>query len=1298
MKSTNSIDQQTDNTNSKDIISQDFESNQSLEKNIATDTSENKSKEEFNDTSAYIDESDDDTIEEGEEIITSAMPPTQIVNTIVTTTTNPDGSLKRTTKKTTRTVLTTARIRKVKLKNLSTNSESNQSSSYSKNHPEMSNIINFTKYNSEKSDGNSLAQATLAIIPPQTEVIYQENVKPISDIDPDTMAQLKQFPDSVTSQQALTKTTMKKTVSATAATATFYATGSEVMNPNIFTSNESASEVTSEISNNIKRLKDCHQSFSLSSINEKNKTTFNESNRQDAYENETISTENNNTSMKKNDCEFARTITTRTVTTTHSSGSATTTTTTTTTTMDNNNNNNNTRKQTTRVTNNFASKRFFFTFKKPFSLFSKDFRTAIENGQANQNTSLNKTDIVDTEQLALMTMKESERMFSEAKSMFASNQTLTSDKVSQSHSSKSNNEINIYSRNDDGIVQGYQSRFANLPLYQGYGIIAHQIALSNKANTAKKSTPETQNINNDDGDDDGNDQQTSINLVSDPIDIGQISDQSGTDINLVANAFAHLLDESILKFLYEATSQQLVRSGSLNLFDLPAYISGLPQTKELSLSDSTDEGTAHQENEIYDSSSNLSDYHDDKNEELFKQKQRISNLREIQGNKSVTEGVGQKTSRFGVGAQGAFRVAWSEMPEVVESNCLQRLTRHEIQLQEAMFEVITSEASYYQSLNVLVNHFYHAPEFECEPLHSPVQGNQVNNKTGKDYYSPLNYTTGQQDVINTNDQVLSEPSTPSVNTTPIGPTTAYSTNTIPNNNADFTEFCSDLNNANNQTTTRRPLLKPLEKHHLFSNVLLVCLASEMFLRDLEARWESRMPILNEVCDLIVKHAGGVNFEPYITYLRNQTYQMATLRNLCQRENFRSALDNLHAHPISGKNTINSFLALPMQRLTRLKLLVEVIRRLQDAVVRDSKDKTLEKHPFRVPSVRERENVQLALRELNRLLTASETEKELMDRKSRLLTLSSSLEFPDNVKRIAISDKRLIKEGELRECLSENGRMSVLQKLTIRKPNTFYLILFNDMLLITKKKKNERFLVLDYCDRASVQPLVQRSGDPFNSGTNLLKNPKNSISAEPLCHIDHSNDDLKVVPQKFKRLLSPEFEDDVNNIKSKTKTKRHRHFKTTVDFKNLSDSNNNDNKDETNIILSHSETSESNKECSSLNDNNHMNNLANISTHDTNTTTKAANSLIANSLNTSKTTKLSRSGSSLSGYQLRFNQEKNRHLKSSIFNTSQPSTPVSCKTNIIHLKLLGSHNGTCIELTLSTNDNKEFESWCKAFSV
>ncbi|TNN15801.1 Ephexin-1 [Schistosoma japonicum] len=905
-----------------------------------------------------------------------------------------------------------------------------------------------------------------------------------------------------------------------------------------------------------------------------------------------------------------------------------------------------------------------------------------------------------------MTMKETERLFTEAKSMFASNQTLTSDKVVQIQGSQSNKETDICSKNDDGIVHGYQSRFANLPLYQGYGIIAHQIALSNKANTAKKSTPESHTLDND-----GNDQQTSINVVNESINVKELSDQNETEINLVANAFAHLLDESLLKFLYEATSQQLVGSGSLNLFEPPAYIESLPHNKQVSFSDSIDDGTIHQNNENY-SITDLSRFNQiskdetEQEEDEQKHRERISDLSEIQRSKSAVEGLGQKAIRFGVGAQGAFRVAWSEMPEVLESNCLQRLTRHEIQLQEAMFEVITSEASYYQSLNVLVNHFYHAPEFECEPLHSPVQGNQINNKTIKESNSPpFCNTMGQQDTTNVNNQVMSEPSTPSVVTTPVGLTITNPTNI---NNNDSTDISLDGNTSTNQTT-RRPLLKPLEKHHLFSNVLLVCLASETFLRDLEARWESRMPILNEVCDLIVKHAGGVNFEPYITYLRNQTYQMATLRKLCKRDSFRSALDNLHAHPKSGKNMINSFLALPMQRLTRLKLLVEVIRRLQDAVIRDSKDKTLEKRPFRVPSDRERENVQLALRELDRLLTASETEKELMDRKSRLLTLSTSLEFPDNVKRIAISDKRLIKEGELRECLSDNGRMSVFQKLVIRKPNTFYLILFNDLLLVTKKKKNERFLVLDYCDRASVQSLVQRNGDPFNPRTNLLKNPKNSISAEPLCHIEPINDDLKVNTQKSKRFLSPESEDDVNNNKCKSTTeKRHRRYKTTNEFKNVTNSCSIDNHDELARVNNQIETSESSRECSNLSNKNISNltftSIANTTTTTTTTTDvvtkQATNCNTINMVNTNKTINLSRSGSSLSGYRLRLNHEKNRHIKSSIFGTTQlnTNTLVNCKTNIIYLKLLGSHNGTCTELILSSNDNQEFENWCKAFSV
>ncbi|KAF8570335.1 hypothetical protein P879_04574, partial [Paragonimus westermani] len=429
-------------------------------------------------------------------------------------------------------------------------------------------------------------------------------------------------------------------------------------------------------------------------------------------------------------------------------------------------------------------------------------------------------------------------------------------------------------------------------------------------------------------------------------------------------------------------------------------------------------------------------------------------------------------SRLGVSTTGAFRVAWSEMPEVINCDALKRLTKHEIQLQEAMFEVITSEASYYQSLNVLVNHFYHAPEFGYTTptsLHSPA---------------PARSEVGGG---NLSTAVLGNTSPNTAQNSGITGTTQSTTNSpgslggenIMENIADNTS--NNLGPTTQNTNSRRPLLKPLEKHHLFSNVLLVCLASEKFLQDLETRWVSQMPVLSEVCDLIVKHAGGVNFEPYITYLRNQAYQMETLRKLCQRESFRTTLEALHSNPISGKNSLSSFLALPMQRLTRLKLLVEVIRRLQDAVLRDATEPGVVNRPHRVPTDRERENVQLALCELSRLLASSETEKELMDQKARLLSLSTSLEFSDNVKSIAISDKRLIKEGELLE-VALDGRIPMLQKLSLRKPNSFYFILFNDLLLVTKRKKNDRYLVLDYCDRADIQAEVQRIGSQAPKST------------------------------------------------------------------------------------------------------------------------------------------------------------------------------------------------------------------------
>lgn len=51
------------------------------------------------------------------------------------------------------------------------------------------------------------------------------------------------------------------------------------------------------------------------------------------------------------------------------------------------------------------------------------------------------------------------------------------------------------------------------------------------------------------------------------------------------------------------------------------------------------------------------------------------------------------------------RTLWCEIPEVIQSTVLSTLSQHQKKIQEAKFEMITSEASYLNSLNVLHEHF-----------------------------------------------------------------------------------------------------------------------------------------------------------------------------------------------------------------------------------------------------------------------------------------------------------------------------------------------------------------------------------------------------------------------------------------------------------------------------------------------------------------------------------------------------------------------------------------------------------------
>ena len=57
------------------------------------------------------------------------------------------------------------------------------------------------------------------------------------------------------------------------------------------------------------------------------------------------------------------------------------------------------------------------------------------------------------------------------------------------------------------------------------------------------------------------------------------------------------------------------------------------------------------------------------------------------------------------------RSLWAELPEVMESGILATISPEEKKLQEAMFEVISSKASYLKSLNILIWHFVQSPHF-----------------------------------------------------------------------------------------------------------------------------------------------------------------------------------------------------------------------------------------------------------------------------------------------------------------------------------------------------------------------------------------------------------------------------------------------------------------------------------------------------------------------------------------------------------------------------------------------------------
>ncbi|KAK3513856.1 hypothetical protein QTP70_029198 [Hemibagrus guttatus] len=309
---------------------------------------------------------------------------------------------------------------------------------------------------------------------------------------------------------------------------------------------------------------------------------------------------------------------------------------------------------------------------------------------------------------------------------------------------------------------------------------------------------------------------------------------------------------------------------------------------------------------------------------------------------TVLSGVTAPTLQLQLRNSSRSLTLWQNLEAVQESGLLHTLPQREVILQEAMFELVTSEASYYKSLELLESHFLQNPQ-----------------------------------LINTLSQ-------------------------------------SDI-------------------HFLFSNIADVMKASERFLMDLEHRIEESL-LISDVCDIVHHHA-VTHFDVFISYVINQIYQEKNYRRILQENPvFKENMAILENQPKVRGLSFTSFLILPFQRITRLKLLVQnILKKVEEN------------------SERERNAIK-AHQELERIVKECNEGVKKMSRTEELISIEKTLEFKSKSVPVISHSRWLLKKGEV---LQMSGPKSTRTMRSRKLFHPLYLFLFNNLLLITKRSSRGR---------------------------------------------------------------------------------------------------------------------------------------------------------------------------------------------------------------------------------------------------
>ncbi|XP_022597575.1 rho guanine nucleotide exchange factor 16 [Seriola dumerili] len=254
----------------------------------------------------------------------------------------------------------------------------------------------------------------------------------------------------------------------------------------------------------------------------------------------------------------------------------------------------------------------------------------------------------------------------------------------------------------------------------------------------------------------------------------------------------------------------------------------------------------------------------------------------------------------------------------------------------------------------------------------------------------------------------------------------------------------------------RKTMTATEHHHLFSNISVIHQVSQRFFEDLERRHYDN-PVIRDISDIVQNHAAH-HFEPYIVYCSNETFQQRTLQKLLTSNSaFKETLKQIEGSSECGGLPMISFLILPMQRVTRLPLLL-------DTICQKTPDKTAEYFA-----------AVWALHAISKLVTSCNDGARRMERTEQMYTIQKQMDFGKIKPFPLVSSSRWLKKrGELAVSTEE---LSIWRAFSNR---SYYLFLFNDVLIVTKKKSEESFVVMDYATLENVEVEVGEDAEERTS--------------------------------------------------------------------------------------------------------------------------------------------------------------------------------------------------------------------------